>query len=125
MWERIFKTGEKMSRIPRIVSIFCKQGAYLVGSYANYLIGKGETYKDYDLIVPPEKWTTIALLIPKYAQLNSFGGWKFTDGLGNKVDIFPMSIEEYLRQYAKDKEQAYVLDYMNNRIFTSLIVEVK
>lgn len=112
-----------MKKLPTKVAVLCKCGAYIVGSYADYLIGKGKTFKDYDLIVPPNKWFVVALLIPKNAKLNSFGGWKFKDSVGNSIDVWPMSIEVYLRQYTKSKKQAYVLDYINNKIFTCLIAK--
>lgn len=107
-----------MKKLPTTLSILCRCGAYIVGSYANHLINKGGEFKDYDLIVPPNKWCTVSLLIPKTAKLNNYGGLKFTDSEGNSIDIWPSSIEEYLRQYKGKFGKGCVLDYMNNKTFT-------
>ena len=104
--------------VPTTVAILCRSGAYIVGGYANYLIGKRKEFKDYDLIVPPDKWYIVSLLIPKDAKINSYGGWKFIDKEGNNIDIWPSSIEQYLRQYKGKAKNGCVLDYMNNKIFT-------
>lgn len=103
---------------PVKISILCRSGACIVGSYANYLMEEGKEFKDYDLIVPPEKWYIVSPLIPKNATINMYGGWKFNDEKGNIIDIWPSSIEQYLRQYKGKSKKACVLDYMNNKIFT-------
>lgn len=114
----IKRKRNSMNKIPIIISILCRSGAYIVGSYANYLIDKKGGFKDYDLIVPPDKWYIVSLLIPKTAKLNSYGGLKFIDSEGNSIDIWPSSIEQYLRQYKSKSKKGRVLDYMNNKIFT-------
>ena len=106
-----------MKKLPTSIAILCRSGAYIVGSYANYLIGTRKEFKDYDLIVPPDKWYIVSLLISKDAKINSYGGWKFTV-LNNSIDIWPSSIEQYLRQYKGKSKDACVIDYMNNKIFS-------
>ncbi len=105
-------------KLPTTIAVLCRSGAYIVGSYANCLIGTRKEFKDYDLIVPPEKWYVVSLLIPKDAKINSYGGWKFTDLDNNNIDIWPSSIEQYLRHYKGKSKEACVIDYMNNKIFS-------
>ena len=108
---------------PTIISLLCRSGAYIVGGYADYLIGNAATFNDHDLIVPPDKWYLVSLLIPKNATINSYGGWKFRVRGAIQVDIWPSSIEQYLRQYKGQHKKACVLDHTNNKIFTIEEVE--
>lgn len=80
-------------KTPTIVFLMCKCGANVVGSYAKYLVYGTGRPKDFDLIVPPEKWCTVSLLIPKNAGLNRHGGLKFKDKDGNIIDVWPCSVE--------------------------------
>lgn len=78
----------------------CVHGALLVGSFAKMLCGEEIQANDYDLLVPLEKWQTIALLIPESAKPNKFGGWRFlvkgkdTDEI--EVDVWPDTLVNYL-----------------------------
>lgn len=100
--------------------LICKAGAYLTGGYARFLLGIDETYNDIDIIVPPDKWYVISLLIPKNAQLNKHGGLKFKENNGVIVDIWPCSIEQHLRQCKSNMNKPeYILDYINNMVFVS------
>jgi hypothetical protein len=77
--------------------------------------------KDYELIVPPEKWYCVSLLIPANARMNKHGGLRFTDDKGNKIDVWPCSIEQHLRQCQGQKPE-YVVDIINHKVFSSRIL---
>ena len=106
-----------MVKVPTSILLLCRQGAYIVGSFARHLRDESVKFNDYDLIVPPSDWCYVAPLIPKAAKLNSYGGIKFIDDSHNSIDIWPSSIEQYLRQYIGEGE-ACVIDYMDNKVFT-------
>ncbi len=105
-----------MIEVPTSILLLCRQGAYIVGSFAEHLRDNSLKFNDYDLIVPPPNWCYVAPLIPKNAKLNSYGGIKFTDDKNNSIDIWPSSIEQYLRQYT-GKGEACVIDYMASKVF--------
>ena len=44
--------------------------------------------RDYDVIIPYSRWKEAALLIPKDAHPNTFGGWKCLSE-GKEVDVWP------------------------------------
>ena len=106
-----------MIKVPTSVLLLCRQGAYIVGGFARHLRDQSVKFNDYDLIVPPSDWCYVAPLIPKTAKLNNYGGIKFIDDQYNSIDIWPSSIEQYLRQYIGEGE-ACVIDYMDNKVFT-------
>lgn len=103
--------------------LLCKSGAYLVGGCAKFILGNRKGFFDFDFIVPPEKWCIISLLIPKTAKLNRHGGLRFIDKSTKKqVDIWPCSVEQHLRQCGTDRIE-YVVDFINQRVFTSSIIK--
>lgn len=110
-----------MTMLPAVVYQMCVHGAYLVGSYAKYLLGDIDTKgNDYDLLVPLERWQTIALLIPSNAKPNKFGGWRFYTADAQEVDVWPDTLENYLRKCkTKYGGQVVAIDYINNRVFSS------
>lgn len=57
--------------------------AWIVGSACDTL-----NPKDYDIVVPWKYWDAAALLIPKDATVNTFGGWK-CQSEGKEVDVWP------------------------------------
>jgi hypothetical protein len=112
-------------RLPALIFLMCKNGANITGSAARFIVGACETFNDYDLIVPPDKWYAVSPLIPKTAKLNNHGGLKF-NYRRKQIDIWPCSIEQHLRQCKPGlDEQEYVVDYVNNRIFTSTVIGTK
>lgn len=109
-----------MKMLPRLVYLMCVHGALVVGSTAKWLNGDIDTDpKDYDLLVPLERWQTIALLIPDTAKPNKFGGWRFNDDKGNEIDVWPDTLENYLKN-CKTKYGGAVtaVDFINNRVYT-------
>lgn len=112
--------------IPTSVFLLCKSGALLVGSYAMFLLGKADSYEDFDLIVPPEKWHIVSLQISSNARINHHGGFNYTDEKGNEIDIWPSSIDEHLR-HCKPAigKQTFIVDYINSKVFTSYIAGTK
>lgn len=98
----------------------CVHGALLVGSQAKVLMGEEIESNDYDLLVPLERWQTIALLIPENAKPNKFGGWRFTDDKGNEIDVWPDTLQNYL-QNCKTKYggMVYAVDYIHNKVYSS------
>ena len=113
--------------LPRIVYLACVHGGLIVGSQAKRLAG--ETIKsdtsDWDLLIPFEKWSTIALMIPEDARPNKFGGWRFSDDKGNEVDMWPGSVLEYLTNCkTKYGGNVYAVDYIGNRVYSSSFKDV-
>ena len=106
--------------MPKLVSQLIMHGALLVGSRANFIMGSSDIPDDWDLIVPPENWNMVAFLIPSSAKLNDFGGWQFPLISNDYVDIWPMSICEYLKICSKKfKDESYVIDIKGNRYYSS------
>lgn len=110
--------------LPRIVYLMCVHGALLVGSVAKKLMGEKIESNDYDLLVPLEKWQTIALLIPEDAKPNKFGGWRFKDDKGNEIDVWPDTLQNYL-QNCKTKYggKVYAVDYISNKAYCSMMIK--
>lgn len=74
-----------------IPSLVCKlaygHDAWVVGSAAQPNINYSKV-RDYDVMIPYEHWRTAAMLIPRDAAPNTFGGWKCqSDGV--EVDVWP------------------------------------
>lgn len=114
--------------VPTLVYLLCKSGALIVGSLAEYLIGKRNMMctDDYDLIVPPEKWHVVSLLIPKTAVINKHGGFRFNDEYNNEIDVWPSSIDEFLRHCKPGLgNKAYIIDYINSKVYTSYLIGTK
>ena len=44
--------------------------------------------RDFDILVPFDRWHDAALVVPGRATPNSFGGWKF-DTEGVEIDFWP------------------------------------
>jgi hypothetical protein len=113
-----------MLKIPRLVSMMVGSGALIVGGIARAYAEGDEEYlenaKDWDVMVTElDNWYDIALLIPKDATVNSFGGWKFKDN-GVEVDVWPESLEHYLAHGRVDPEATvYAYDFVKNRMYTS------
>lgn len=108
--------------LPRLVYLACVHGAYICGSQAKRLAGEvvNSDSSDWDLLVPFEKWETLALLIPEDAKPNKFGGWRFTDDKGNEVDMWPGDPMRYLTNCkTKYGGSVYLADYINNRLYSS------
>ena len=74
------------STLPKLViALTHNHDAWIVGSAAD---PDNLSPRDYDVIVPHYEWGKAAHLVPKTAQVNSFGGWKVCDG-GVSIDIWP------------------------------------
>lgn len=113
--------------LPTSVFLLCKAGALIVGGFAKHLLNRNEKRcNDFDLIVPPEKWYIVSLLISKNAKINKHGGFKFKDDDNNIIDIWPCSIEQHLIQCKTAMgQQEYVIDYINSKVFTSFLIGTK
>ena len=105
-------------KLPRIVYQMCVNGALIAGSYAKWLAGdKTIEPNDFDLVVPPEYWHIIALLIPSDASLNKFGGWRFEVD-GTEIDVWPGTMQDYLtRCKTKHGGEVVLVDFINNKVF--------
>ena len=121
---------DKPKLLPRVVYQMCVHGAYIVGSYGKYLAGHDvEATNDYDLLVPLDKWQTIALLIPlEGTKPNKFGGWRFETDLNGEmveVDVWPSTLDKYLSECkTKYGGEVVAVDFINNRIFSSRFKEI-
>jgi hypothetical protein len=109
-------------QLPRVVYQMCVHGAYIVGSYARALAGTlKRTPRDFDLMVPLDKWQVIALMIPATAKPNKFGGWRFStdwDKATVEVDVWPDTLDSYLgRCKSQPGESVIAVDFINNRVF--------
>lgn len=114
---------EKKSLLPRVVYQMCVHGALIVGSYAKFLMGEDVETNDFDLLVPLEKWQTIALLIPETAKPNKFGGWRFEDEKGNEIDVWPDTMHNYLKNCkTKYGGKVYAVDYIANKAYCSMFI---
>ena len=108
--------------LPNEVYRLCVQGGLIVGSVALRMAGliPPGTPKDYDILVPFVKWSRIAPLIPRNAELNSFGGWKFRTTKGIEVDVWPGDLQGYLAACkSRYGGQVVAIDFINNRVFSS------
>lgn len=126
--------------LPRVVYQMCVHGALMAGSQARKMAGEDVEPNDYDLLVPLEKWQTIALMIPETAKPNKFGGWRFfaheplstgvtfrsggvtfTAGTPEtvEVDVWPDSVFNYLSNCkASNGEKVCVVDFINNKVYS-------
>ena len=116
-----------MKLLPPLVYQMCVHGAYIVGSYAKKLTGEDIDTSDFDVLVPPSKWQTIAMLIPSNAKPNRFGGWRFKTHPDNtEVDVWPDYLENYLSQCrTKHGGSVVAIDFINNRVFSSQQKDLK
>lgn len=104
--------------LPRVVYQMCVHGAFIVGSQAKRMTGEDLLSNDYDLLVPLEKWQTIALMIPEDARPNKFGGWRFEDEKGNEIDVWPDTLQNYLANCkTKHGGRVVAVDYINNKAY--------
>lgn len=111
--------------LPRVVYQMCVHGGLLVGSQAKKLMGEIKESNDYDVLVPYDKWQTVSLLIPKTAVPNNFGGWRFTDSKDNEIDVWPGSLQDYLRDCkTKYGGAVYAIDYIHNIVYSSRVRRV-
>ena len=77
--------------LPKLVVAITNAGdAWIMGSAARWFAGD-DPPNDIDIVVPFEKWQVVAPMIPRDAQPNKFGGWRFTTD-GVDVDVFPDNI---------------------------------
>ena len=110
--------------LPRTVYLMCTHGAFIVGSQAKKLMGEDVETNDYDLLVPLDKWQTIALLIPETAKPNKFGGWRFYDDKENEIDVWPDTLQNYLKNCkTKYGGKVYAVDYIANKAYSSQMIE--
>jgi hypothetical protein len=70
---------------PLVLALTHFHDAWIVGGAADPNVGRP---RDYDVVVPYRSWSAAAQLIPKNAEVNSFGGWKCSCGRA-KVDVWP------------------------------------
>lgn len=98
----------------------CREGALIAGSTARVFARVStKVPNDWDLLVPFARWNTVALLVPKGARPNKFGGWRFTLDSGQEVDVWPGSVQEHLQNACTyEGGSAYVYDPINNRMYS-------
>jgi len=114
-------------KLPVTVFKLCSCGALLVGSTAERLLtNKRGKVRDWDLIVPYDKWRNIAGLVGEIgAKANLFGGFKLRGVQGESIDVWPMALQEYLTlAINKRGEPPVVVDVIAKRVFTSEIKQL-
>jgi len=110
-------------KLPRLVSqIVSFDSVFIVGGTAKAIATGNKEYliKDIDVLVTNiDIWNDVALLIPKDAKVNSYGGWKFkTEEI--EVDIWPESLEHHLKHGKVEFcGKVYAIDFLNNRVYSS------
>lgn len=87
-----------MRTLPRIVSqLVTHHDAWVVGSAAQPTLTDLSSVKDFDVVVPLVRWSQAALLVPRDARPNTFGGWK-CESEGRFVDVWPADLVELMQQ---------------------------
>lgn len=86
---------------PLVLHILLYFEAWLVGSGAEFYEGNiDEVPKDFDVMVSPDKFQEAVGLLRidgvDEIRINSFGGLNFLDTSGQSIDLFPMSLENYI-----------------------------
>lgn len=85
---------------PIVLHILLHYEAWLVGSGADWYHGvKDEVPKDFDVMVPPDKFQDTMELIRidgADLHLNSFGGLSFLTEAGDSIDLFSLSLDKYI-----------------------------
>lgn len=80
-----------MRFLPELVCKLCyAHGGWIVGGGAVQ-----DSPKDYDIAVPFGQWQAAAMLIPREARPNPFGGWKVASE-GIDVDVWPCEVGELM-----------------------------
>jgi len=74
----------------------CRQGAYLTGSYALYLLGEDTDPNDIDVFVPFHKWESILGMLPDDCTTTSFKGLRFTYKEW-PIDVVIGDVESFMR----------------------------
>ncbi len=114
-----------VDRPPTSVDLMCRCGALLVGSYASYLVGETKQFNDFDLIVPQDKWLNVmaSVTVKMELALNSFGGISFRDRAANKIDVWPSSIEHYLRN-VRPGSPSLVVDWIGRLVYRKEVLDI-
>lgn len=77
--------------LPEIVCKLCyAHGGWIVGGAS-----RSDAPKDYDVVVPLGNWKAAAMLIPRDAKPNAFGGWKLQSE-GKAVDVWPADLGDLM-----------------------------
>ena len=65
-------------------------------------------------------------LLPRVVyQMCVHGGWRFMDEKGNEIDVWPGSLQEYLRDCkTKYGGAVYAVDYVHNVVYSSVVREL-
>lgn len=80
--------GHGLKGLPALVrQLVTMHDAWVIGSAARSEADHGSV-RDFDVVVPFAEWKCAALLIPKDAVPNTFGGWKCQSGSA-EVDVWP------------------------------------
>ncbi len=76
----------RLREVPILVRTLCFIfGGWVVGGSAKYLTDESvDLTRDWDVVVPPEKWSEVVMILPPGTVTNTFGGFKV---LQNEVEI--------------------------------------
>ena len=88
---------------------------YIVGSYAAQLsgiYGGDEEPNDIDIIIRPEHWNKVFMMLPQRKDFTKLGGVRFTIG-GQTVDVWPQTLENYLTTAYADGGPIVAHDLIN------------
>ncbi len=99
-----------------IFNVLLATEGWLVGSAVSSMIND-ENPRDYDIIVPANKWRLVnAVLNGTPFKLNSFGGLKYTTNTW-ELDIWPEELDHFLKTCLKFE---YALNISNYILLKSL-----
>ena len=94
----------KIREMPIIVRAFCLlHGGWVVGGAARWMVGKQDTLKDWDIIVPMRLWQDAQHLIPYGTLSNTFGGFKVVED-GVEIDVWPEDLDHFFATVTKGDE---------------------
>lgn len=108
----------KVKDFPKIVRKLCMNyDAWIVGSTAaDYVNGIEEINSDVDVLVPITQWDQGAShMIPSYAELNGFGGVRWTTDSEIEVDVWTGSVTNFVNDVPAnwDDDGVYLINPFN------------
>jgi len=95
----------RIKEIPIIVRVLTfTYNGYIVGGAAKYLIGKADTVKDWDVVIPPEHWSEVCKIADSNTKINTWGGFKY-----DNIDFWPEDLGHYFRTQTKNLDDSYAI----------------
>jgi len=109
------------TQVPPKLFALMEAGAILCGSQAKNLVevSTRRTDTDWDLFVPPERWLSVAKLLPTDGKLNGFRGVEFV--IDNElVDVWVSTLPVFLKracEYYGGFNSCFCIDYIDQMVY--------